>query len=178
MDWITPRPNCSYEWYDNDERGKPDKLASREIAEIIFEGIDSLKEDPEIVIVGSGYRLDVIDMAIVRRGRLEKKIYVPAPNEKDRLKILKKFTKDYPLARDVVLEEIARKTDNFVGWDLEALCREAALIAIKEKGNSLDEISMKNFLDAIPKIKPWMTPAIKKKYEEILNNDCMHKYFF
>ncbi|MFQ6051138.1 MAG: ATP-binding protein [Candidatus Hydrothermarchaeota archaeon] len=178
LDWIVPRRNCSYDWGNRDERGKPDKIASKEVSEIVFKGIDSLKEDSYILVVGSGYRLDVVDMAIFRRGRLEKKIYVPPPSQEDRLKILKMYTKNYPLARDVNLEEIARKTENFVGWDLEALCRRAALNAIKERGDSFDEISMKDFLDAVHEIKPWMTQNIKKKYEEILRNDCMHKYFF
>ena len=87
------------------------------------------------------------------------------PNEKTRLEILKVHTEKMPL-KNVKLSEIAKKTEGYVGADLEAVCREAAILALIKDMKS-KEIIAKEFDDALEKVRPSATKEIKQAYEEI-----------
>ncbi|RLE59241.1 MAG: AAA family ATPase, partial [Thermoprotei archaeon] len=86
------------------------------------------------------------------------------PDEKARLEILKVHTRKMPLAPDVNLEEIAKKTQGYTGADLEVLVREAGLAAIRENIN-IDKVYKRHFEEALKKVKPTLTPEIIRFYE-------------
>lgn len=90
-----------------------------------------------VVVIGITNRPDILDNSLLRTGRLDLVLYVPPPNEKGRLEIIKILTSKMPLANDVKLQEIAVTTQNYSGADLAALCREAAVEAIR----SVDGVS-------------------------------------
>ncbi|NPA47474.1 MAG: AAA family ATPase, partial [Thermococci archaeon] len=130
---------------------------------------------------------DIVDPALLRPGRFDRLILVPAPDEKARLEILKVHTKNVPLAEDVSLREIAKKTEGYSGADLEALVREAALIALRkhvsrglEESEFIDKliVTKEDFEKAMKKVKPSITPYMLdyyKNFEESRKNEKRSK---
>jgi len=102
----------------------------------------------------------------MRAGRFDRLIMIPAPDRDARLKILKIHTRDMPLDSSVNLEEIADKTDGFVGADLESLCREAGIVALREDMNA-SKVTKKHFDSAMGKARPSVDEDTIKFYEMI-----------
>ncbi len=120
----------------------------------------------EIFVIGATNRPDLIDMSLLRPGRLDLLIYVPPPDEKARLAILLISTSNMPLAEDVRLEEIASMTRNFSGADIDALCREAAISSMERSSKSL-KVEKADFEEAIKKVRPSITSEVEAWYESI-----------
>ncbi|KDP42873.1 hypothetical protein JCGZ_23815 [Jatropha curcas] len=85
----------------------------------------------QVIVVTSTNRVDAIEPALRRSGRFDAEIEVTTPTEEERLQILKLYTKKLPLERDADLQAIAASCNGYVGADLEALCREATMSALK-----------------------------------------------
>ena len=117
-----------------------------------------------VVVIGITNRPDILDNALLRTGRLDLALYVAPPDEKGRLEIIKILTGKMPLAKDVKLQEIAVTTQNYSGADLAALCREAAIEAMR---NNAIEISNQNFADGLNKIKPSITKEVNNWYNTV-----------
>lgn len=115
--------------------------------------LDGFKTSDQVYVIGATNRPDLLDPAILRPGRFDKIILILPPNEIERLKIFKIYTKKMQLAEDVNLEELAKLTNFYTGSDIKNICREAAMIALRENPNTI-KISMKHFMEAIKKIKP------------------------
>ncbi len=126
--------------------------------------IDGLQELSDVVVIGCTNRPDIIDPALLRPGRFDRLILVPPPDEKARLEILKIHTRNMPLAKDVDLKKIAQLTENFSGADLEAVCREAAMLALRENIEA-KEVHMKHFEKAIEEVGPSLSKEEMKIYE-------------
>jgi cell division protease FtsH len=99
--------------------------------------MDGFESNEGVIIIAATNRPDVLDPAILRPGRFDRRIVVPRPDIKGRVEILKVHTKKTPLSPDVDLEVIARGTPGFVGADLENLVNEAALLAARQDKESL-----------------------------------------
>jgi transitional endoplasmic reticulum ATPase len=117
-------------------------------------------------VIGATTRPDMLDSALLRPGRFDRILLAQNPSDEGRQEIFKIHTKNMPLAKDVKLKELVRKTHGFVGADIEALVREAAMLALR---NNIDskEVSMKNFEDALKKVSASVTPADINKYKKI-----------
>ena len=126
--------------------------------------IDSLYSGENIFVVGATNRPDILDAALLRPGRLGLLLYVPPPDEKSRLSILKIKTASMPLASDVDLQLIARLSNNYTGADLDSVCRQAALTALKR---SSDKVTAKDFETALATVRPTFTPEMHAWYKEI-----------
>jgi transitional endoplasmic reticulum ATPase len=100
--------------------------------------MDGLEERGQVVVIGATNRVDAIDAALRRPGRFDREIEIGVPAEPDRIEILKIHTRGMPLAEDVSLESLAQQTHGFVGADLAALAREAAIRALRRYLPSLD----------------------------------------
>jgi len=111
--------------------------------------MDGFDVNTSIIIIAATNRPDILDPALLRPGRFDRKIVIDRPDIKGRLEILKVHTRDKPLASDVDLEVIARRTPGFVGADLENLVNEAALLAARR---GKDRISMQEFEEAIDRV--------------------------
>ncbi len=144
-----------------DSSGVSHRVASQLLAEM--DGIEDLNG---VVVVGATNRPDLLDPAILRPGRFDRLIYVPPPDEKARLQILKIYTAKMPLADDVSLEEIASMTEGYSGADLESLCREAALSTIR-RGGEPEIVTKEDFQEALRIVKPSLSPHIVKEYEKM-----------
>src|SRR5512136_1617191 len=106
--------------------------------------MDGLEERGQVVVIGATNRVDAIDAALRRPGRFDREIEIGVPGEPDRIEIMKIHTRGMPLAEDVSLDVLAQQTHGFVGADLAALAREAAIRALRrylpELSEHLDEI--------------------------------------
>ncbi len=155
IDSITPRRGKSF------DSGVTERMVNQLLTEI-----DGLQELNDVIVIGATNRPDILDPALLRPGRFDRIILAPVPDDKSRLQILKIHTKNMPLAKDVDLNVLAEKTPNFVGADLEALCREAAVLALRKDIN-IKQINMKNFNEALKRVKPSISVDDIKRYEEI-----------
>jgi len=94
--------------------------------------MDGIEELKGVLVLAATNRLDVLDPAIIRSGRFDLLLELPKPDEQTRQSIFKVHTKGKPLAADVTFAELAAKTNNMVGSDIEFICRKAAMLAIRE----------------------------------------------
>src|SRR5260370_9711696 len=108
-----------------------------------MDGIESLVN---VVVIGASNRPDMIDPAILRPGRFDRLIYVPAPDRATRLQILKIHARNTPLAQDVDLDQIASHSAGYSGADLEAVCREAGLLSVR-RDNETKRLTIKDLRD-------------------------------
>jgi transitional endoplasmic reticulum ATPase len=130
--------------------------------------MSGIEEMEGVVVIGTTNRPDIVDPALLRPGRFDRLIYVPAPDEKTRLEILKVHTKEMPL-KGVNLEKLAKETDGYSGADLESLSREAAMFALREDSKA-KEITSKHFEKALKKIKPSITEDSTAKYQKAVDD--------
>jgi len=144
--------------YKSGEGGVSETVLSQLLTEI-EEGVSS-----RVVVIGITNRPDVLDGSLLRTGRLDLVLYVSPPDEKGRLEIIKILTKKMPLANDVKLKEIAVATQNYTGADLSALCREAAVHAMK---NNASKISSSDFAASLKNIRPSITKEVDQWYNTV-----------
>ena len=106
-------------------------VTERMVSQILTE-IDGLEELKNVVVVAATNRPDMVDPALLRPGRLERFIYIRPPDVKEREKIFNIHTRGKPLASEINLNELAQRTQGYVGADIEAICHEAAIIALRD----------------------------------------------
>jgi transitional endoplasmic reticulum ATPase len=133
--------------------------------------MDGMVSRGNVVVIGATNIPEMIDSALRRPGRFDREIVIPVPNVEGRRAILRIHSRRMPLAPDVDLERLAQITHAFVGADLEALCKEAGMVALRrylslEGENHLDailstsarlQITMEDFLTALREIEPTAT---------------------
>ncbi|MFL6345152.1 MAG: AAA family ATPase, partial [Nitrososphaeraceae archaeon] len=117
--------------------------------------------------VGVTNRPDLIDTSLLRPGRLDLIVYIGPPDEQARLEIIKLLTSSMPIAFDVNVQDIAQSTKGFSGADLVALCREAAVSAMRSKSSV---ISKTDFGKSLHMVKPSITKDVEDWYESIRKN--------
>jgi len=154
MDSLVPRRGLGFA-----DSGVTERVISQLLTEM--DGILTLED---IVVIGATNRPDIVDPAVLRPGRFDRLIYVPEPDEKSRLLIFKIYTKNMPLTKDVDLAQLATMTKSYSGADIEALCREAAMHALRRDINS-KEVTLKDFQEAIKETGPSVTPDMEKWYK-------------
>ncbi|ADC46286.1 cell division control protein Cdc48 [Methanobrevibacter ruminantium M1] len=130
-----------------------DSGVTKRVVNQLLTEIDGLEELEDVAIIAATNRPDIIDPGLMRPGRFDRHIKVDAPNEDARLAIFKVHTKDMPLAKDVKLKKLAKRAEGYVGADIEAVCREAAMLALRDDIEA-KEVSAKFFDEAMDKVKP------------------------
>jgi len=138
-------------------------VTERVISQLLTE-MDGLMTLEDVVIIAATNRPDIVDPAVLRPGRFDRLIYVPEPGERARLDIFKLYTKDMPLAKDVDITGLAAKTKSYSGADIEALCREAAMNALRRDVES-KEVTLVDFERAMEKIGPSVLPDMEAWYK-------------
>lgn len=144
--------------YKSGEGGVGETVLSQLLTEI-EEGVSS-----RVIVIGITNRPDMLDSSLLRTGRLDLALYVAPPDEKGRLEIIKILTEKMPLASDVKIKEIAVTTQNYTGADLAALCREAAVTAMK---NSMTKITSQDFSISHKRIRPSITKEVDRWYNTV-----------
>ena len=145
-------------------RGLEENRAVERVVNQLLTELDGLEELEGVVVIGATNRPDIIDPALLRPGRFDRLVYVRPPDKRSRLAIFKIHTRNMPLAEDVDLEELADMTEGYVGADIEAVCREAVMLALRENINA-EKVHMRHFLEALRKIKPSVTESMLSFYE-------------
>jgi transitional endoplasmic reticulum ATPase len=115
--------------------------------------MDGIKSRGKLVVIGATNRQNAIDPALRRPGRFDREIEIGIPDDKGRLEILQIHTRGMPLTKDVKLESIARVTHGFVGADLEALSKEAAMRSLRRILPEIDMEQTKIPAETLNKIK-------------------------
>jgi len=103
----------------------------RRVVAQLLSMMDGLKERGQLVVIGATNRIDAIDPALRRPGRFDREIEIGVPDRSDRIEILQIHVRSMPLSEDVDLEKMADYTHGFVGADISALCKEAAMRALR-----------------------------------------------
>jgi len=146
--------------------GIGDSMVTERVISQLLTEMDGLVALENVVVIGATNRPDIIDPAVLRPGRMDRIIYVPPPDEEARFQILKIHTRNMPLAEDVDLKEIAKKTEGYSGADLETVCREAAMNALRKDINA-KHVTKEDFEEALKKVGPSLTPEMIRWYEDI-----------
>ena len=142
--------------------------------------MDGLNKRQNVIVIAATNIPNALDPALRRPGRFDREIVIPIPDRRDRLEILEIHSRGMPLAGDVQMEHLAEITHGFVGADLEALCREAAMSCLRQIMGEIDfgqtgipyetlsklEVRMEDFLAALREIEP---SAIREVFVESPN---------
>lgn len=128
--------------------------------------MDGLEEMNKVVIIAATNRPDIMDTALLRPGRFDRIILAPVPDTSAREQIFRIHLSKMSLADDVDIKMLAKKTEGYVGADIEAICREAAILTLREDMGA-KEVSMRFFEAALDKVKPSVNKDISKAYEEL-----------
>ena len=145
-----------------------DRLLSQLLTEL--DGVSSGGHSSRVVIVGATNRPDILDPALTRPGRMDRKIYVGLPNPEGRESIFGIGLKGKRCHEDVDVSNLASDSISrgYTGAEIVAICRDAALLAIGEMDDenmSQPQIRMHHLLDAIKSLKPRTTPAMLRFYD-------------
>ncbi|URE08825.1 Cell division control protein 48 [Musa troglodytarum] len=125
--------------------------------------MDGLELATGIIVLAATNRPHVIDAALMRPGRFDLVLYVPPPDAEGRFEILRIHTRHMKLGKDVDLREVAESTDLFTGADLEGLCREAGMVALRED-MSADSVCNSHFQTARDSLRPSLTKSMIEEY--------------
>ncbi|MFX1345343.1 MAG: CDC48 family AAA ATPase [Promethearchaeota archaeon] len=149
------------------KRGEVTGEVERRVVAQLLSLLDGLEGRGEIIVIGATNRVNDIDPALRRPGRFDREIEIGVPDTDGRYEILLIHTRGMPLHGDVDLRSIAEKTHGFVGADVEALAKEAAMLSIRELLPKIDldkqippeilidlQIDMRNFQSALNSIEP------------------------
>ncbi|PVU78732.1 AAA family ATPase [Sulfolobus islandicus] len=171
------------------DSGVTERIVNQLLSEM--DGIQSLNR---VVVIAATNRPDILDPALLRPGRFDRLIYVPPPDEKARIEILKIYTKTLPIDSSVNLEELAKKLEGYTGADIEALARETTMKVLRQKyyeclnkakkeckdqecsdktikncmSNLEIKITMQDFLDTMKVVTPSLTKADIMRYENMV----------
>jgi transitional endoplasmic reticulum ATPase len=155
IDSIAPQRG---EHYDS---GVTERMVNQLLSEM--DGLVSLEN---VVVIAATNRPDMLDLALLRPGRFDRNVYIPLPDGKAREEIFKVHTKKMPTAEDVQFSVLAEKTEGYTGADIEAICREAALNALREEMKP-KKVQMKHFETAIKTVPMSLSSQDMKRYEDL-----------
>ncbi|MEI6576740.1 MAG: CDC48 family AAA ATPase [Bacteroidota bacterium] len=160
-----------------EDMGGEKQVEKRVVAQLLSL-MDGLESRGKVIVIGATNIPNSIDPALRRPGRFDREISISIPDKKGRLEILHIHTRGIPLSMDVSMEKLAEITHGFVGADLEALAREAAMTALRKILPQIDfemaeipydvlmqlEVTMDNFMDAMKEVEP---SAIREVFVEV-----------
>jgi transitional endoplasmic reticulum ATPase len=155
LDAIVPKRGLGYA-----DSGASERVISQLLTEI--DGIETLQN---VLVIAATNRPDMLDPAVMRPGRFDRLIYVPSPDVDSLKEIFKIHAVSMPLSQDVTLDELARKAQGYSGADIEAICREAAMNALREDADAT-EVSRRDFNEAMERVGPSITPEDDAWYQK------------
>jgi transitional endoplasmic reticulum ATPase len=154
LDSIAPRRG------GHTDSGVTERMVNQILSEM--DGLVSLKN---VVVIGATNRPELIDPALLRPGRFDRSVYIPIPDRAAREEIFKVHTKKMPLDEGVDLKVLAERTEGYTGADIAAVCREAALSALREDMKP-KKIQMKHFEAALKAIQPSVSKEDLLRYDD------------
>ena len=145
--------------------GADSRVTERVISQLLTE-IDGLLTLQNVLVIAATNRPDIIDPAILRPGRFDRRVYVPPPTEEARRKILEIKTESMPLDESVDLDMLARQMNGYSGADIEAISREAAINALRRDVDT-EKVILSDFEMAMSETPPSITPEMEKWYLDV-----------
>ena len=155
IDSLAPRRNVSSDT----------KVSERVVNQLLTE-MDGLHELHGVVVIAATNRPDMLDTALLRPGRFDRIIMTPAPDKETRKAIFDIHTAKMPLAKNVNVSDLAEKTEGYAGADIESVCREAAMLALRVDMEA-KEVGKKQFEESLEKVRPSITKDVKESYEAL-----------
>ncbi len=149
--------------FGSEDSGVGYRVLSQLLAEM-----DSIRSAGELFVIGATNRPDLVDFSLLRPGRLDLPVFVPPPDEKGRLGILRITGAKMPLDSSVSIEKVAAATKGYSGADLEAVCRAAAVEAMRS-GREGATIRLEDFEAALKQVKPSITQQVEAWYTSVYN---------
>ena len=116
-----------------------------------------------VLVVGATNYPDRIDSAILRSGRMDKRIFIPPPDFNARVSLYKIYLTGRPFQQDIDFEKLARLTEGYVSSDIELVVTQAARLAINGENDTIDQVELETAIDSV---KPSLTPEEIAKYEQ------------
>ncbi|MFW9944553.1 MAG: CDC48 family AAA ATPase, partial [Candidatus Sifarchaeia archaeon] len=145
--------------------GGDSHVTERVISQLLTE-MDGLESMKDIIVLAATNRPDLIDRALLRTGRFDRFVYVRAPDTKSRKEIFDIYTDMMPLDSDVSIGALVDQTEGYVGGDIEAVCREAGMRALREDLDA-EVVSWRHFESALATIHASVTPEDIERFEKI-----------
>nr|UCK81608.1 26S proteasome regulatory subunit 6A [Arenicola marina] len=133
--------------FDSEKAG--DREVQRTMLELLNQ-LDGFAPNADIKVIAATNRVDILDPALLRSGRLDRKIEFPVPTEEARARIMQIHSRKMNVSKDVNFEELARCTDDFNGAQCKAVCVEAGMIALRRGAT---ELSHEDYMDAILEVQ-------------------------
>jgi len=133
--------------FDSDKSG--DREVQRTMLELLNQ-LDGFSSDDKIKVIAATNRIDILDPALLRSGRLDRKIEFPAPSEDARARIMQIHSRRMTVSPDVNFEELARCTEDFNGAQLKAVCVEAGMIALRRGAT---ELTHEDYMEGIQEVQ-------------------------
>ncbi len=131
-----------------------------------LDGIEVLKN---VVVIAATNRPEIIDPALIRSGRFDRLVFVGPPGKEGRISIFNIHLKNLKaghLSENVDIEELANLTENYVGSDIESLCREAVMLALRENFE-IEIVEMRHFNEALKKVRPALAEDMIEYYHKL-----------
>lgn len=147
--------------WDGSNIGVTERVVNQLLSEM-----DGLQKAGGVVVLAATNRPEILDPALIRPGRFDRLLLVGPPDREGRLEVLKIHTRKMPLEPDVDLGQLVEATEGYVGSDLESLCREAAMVALRRDAE-VSGVSRADFEEALRRVKPSVTPSMMERYEKI-----------
>ncbi|KAI7864353.1 P-loop containing nucleoside triphosphate hydrolase protein [Spinellus fusiger] len=133
--------------FDSEKSG--DREVQRTMLELLNQ-LDGFSSDERIKVIAATNRIDILDPALLRSGRLDRKIEFPLPNEEGRARIIQIHSRKMNVSKDVNFEELSRCCDEFNGAQCKAICVESGMLALRR---GAVEITHEDFMDAIQEVQ-------------------------
>ena len=131
--------------------GEEGNRVMERVVDTLLTEMDGLRSLKNVVVIGATNRPDMLDTALLRANRFDRIIEIGLPDERTRLEIFRIHTSSMPLGKDVGLQELAKTTEGYSGADLENVCREAGMIAIREESK---KVNAQHFVYSLKSVLP------------------------
>jgi transitional endoplasmic reticulum ATPase len=155
-----------------------DSHATERVVSQILTELDGVVELKDVVVLAATNRPDLVDPSLLRPGRFDRLIGIPIPDREARERIFEIHLSEMPLADDVSVTDLAEMTKGWTGADIETLCRESGMIALREniipgmkkEDLILDQVQVeeRHFQDAFARAKPHLTPEMVADYMRLM----------
>lgn len=141
--------------FDSDTTG--DREVQRTMLELLNQ-LDGFSSDDRIKVIAATNRVDILDPALLRSGRIDRKIEFPTPNEEGRARIIQIHSRKMNVSPDVNFDELARSCEDFNGAQCKAICVEAGMIALRRKGS---QVTHEDFMEGIQEVQAKKKTALQ-----------------
>lgn len=141
--------------FDSDTTG--DREVQRTMLELLNQ-LDGFSSNDQIKVIAATNRVDILDPALLRSGRIDRKIEFPTPNEEGRARIIQIHSRKMNVSPDVNFDELARSCEDFNGAQCKAICVEAGMIALRRKGS---QVTHEDFMEGIQEVQAKKKTALQ-----------------